>query len=275
MRTSKRLSRHIALLGACAMALVLSTGCTPVESFFAGGRAGETSEELRVLVPSVAGGGYDLTARTMVQALADEGTVDADVVVLPGSGGIVGLNRLALERGNPDLLMVMGLGVLGSLEILPSEHTLSDVTPIARLVEEPEAVLVPADSPYKTLADLTQSWVADPSSISIGGGSSEGGPDGLFRLLFARAVGVDPSLSPYRIYDGGGELLPALLTRQVDVAATGIGEYLDQIAAGTVRVLAVSSPERTPAVDAPTMAESGVDVTFTNWRGLMAPPRIE
>ncbi|XGU19459.1 hypothetical protein ACETU7_31605 [Rhodococcus sp. 3Y1] len=81
----------------------------PVESFFAGGRAGESSEELRVLVPSVAGGGYDLTARTMVQALADEGTVDADVVVLPGSGGIVGLNRLALESGNPDLLMVMGL----------------------------------------------------------------------------------------------------------------------------------------------------------------------
>ena len=105
---------------------------------------GESSEELRVLVPSVAGGGYDLTARTMVQALADEGTVDADVVVLPGSGGIVGLNRLALESGNPDLLMVMGLGVLGSLEILPSEHTLADVTPIARLVEEPEALLVPS-----------------------------------------------------------------------------------------------------------------------------------
>lgn len=208
MRTSKRLSRHIALLGACTMALVLSTGCTPVESFFAGGRAGESSEELRVLVPSVAGGGYDLTARTMVQALADEGTVDADVVVLPGSGGIVGLNRLALERGNPDLLMVMGLGVLGSLEILPSEHTLSDVTPIARLVEEPEAVLVPADSPYKTLADLTQAWVADPSSISIGGGSSEGGPDGLFRLLFARAVGVDPSRSPYRIYDAAANCFP-------------------------------------------------------------------
>ncbi|MET0798496.1 MAG: tripartite tricarboxylate transporter substrate binding protein, partial [Rhodococcus sp. (in: high G+C Gram-positive bacteria)] len=125
MKASKRLSRHIALLGACAMTLVLSTGCTPVESFFAGGRAGESSEELRVLVPSVAGGGYDLTARTMVQALADEETVDSDVVVLPGSGGIVGLNRLALESGNPDLLMVMGLGVLGSLEILPSEHTLA------------------------------------------------------------------------------------------------------------------------------------------------------
>ena len=161
-----------------------------------------------------------LTARTMVQALADEGTVDADVVVLPGSGGIVGLNRLALSKaGIPTYSWSWGLGVLGSLEILPSEHTLADVTPIARLVEEPEALLVPADSPYKTLADLTQAWVADPSSISIGGGSSEGGPDGLFRLLFARAVGVDPSRSPYRIYDGGGELLPALLTRQVDVAA--------------------------------------------------------
>ncbi|GAA3170141.1 tripartite tricarboxylate transporter substrate-binding protein [Rhodococcus baikonurensis] len=224
-------------------------------------------------MPSVAGGGYDLTARTMVQALADEGTVDSDVVVLPGSGGIVGLNRLALESGNPDLLMVMGLGVLGSLEILPSKHTLADVTPIARLVEEPEALLVPADSPYKTLAELTQAWVADPSSISIGGGSSEGGPDGLFRLLFARAVGIDPRF-PLPNLRRRRRTAPALLTRQVDVAATGIGEYLDQIAAGTVRVLAVSSPERTPAVDAPTMAESGVDVTFTNWRGLMAPPGL-
>ncbi|MCE4264368.1 tripartite tricarboxylate transporter substrate binding protein [Rhodococcus globerulus] len=274
MSASTRLSRHIALLAACAMALAAAIGCTPVESFLAGGQAGASSEELRILVPSVAGGGYDLTARTMVQALADEGTATADVVVLPGSGGIVGLNRLVLERGNPDLLMVMGLGVLGSVEILPSQHTLADATPIARLMDEPEAVLVPSDSPFTTLADLTSAWTQDPSSISIGGGSSEGGPDGLFRLLLARAVGVDPSLSPSRTYDGGGELLPALLTGQVDVAATGLGEYLDQIAAGTVRVLAVSSPQRSPAVDAPTLAELGVDVTFTNWRGLMAPPGL-
>jgi putative tricarboxylic transport membrane protein len=274
MSASTRLSRHIALLSACAMALVLAIGCTPVESFLTGGQAGGSSEELRILVPSVAGGGYDLTARTMVQALADEGAATADVVVLPGSGGVVGLNRLVLERGNPDLLMVMGLGVLGSVEILPSQHTLTDATPIARLMDEPEAVLVPADSPFTNLADLTSAWTQDPSSISIGGGSSEGGPDGLFRLLLARAVGVDPSLSPARTYDGGGELLPALLTGQVDVAATGLGEYLDQIAAGTVRVLAVSSPQRSPAVDAPTLAELGVDVIFTNWRGLMAPPGL-
>ncbi|MGG7102232.1 tripartite tricarboxylate transporter substrate binding protein [Rhodococcus sp. 24CO] len=274
MSASTRRSRYIALLAACATALAAAIGCTPVESFLAGGQAGGSSEELRILVPSVAGGGYDLTARTMVQAFADEGTATADVLVLPGSGGIVGLNRLVLERGNPDLLMVMGLGVLGSVEILPSQHTLADATPIARLMEEPEAVLVPSDSPFTTLADLTSAWTQDPSSISRGGGSSEGGPDGLFRLLLARAVGVDPALSPSRTYDGGGELLPALLTGQVDVAATGLGEYLDQIAAGTVRVLAVSSPQRSPAVDAPTLAELGVDVTFTNWRGLMAPPGL-
>lgn len=251
----------------CVSVAVLVGACGSEPAAFAGS---EGNERVRFVVPSDAGGGYDLTARTLTQALDGDGT-DYDVVVLPGSGGVVGLGRLALEDGNPDLAMVMGLGLIGALETTPSDHAISDVTPIAKLLEEPEVVLVPANSPLRSMADLVAAWTADPSGLSFAGGSAEGGPDGLFRILLARAIGVDASASPYRQFEGGGQLLPALLTGDVDVATTGVSEYLDQIDAGTVRALAISTADRAPVVDAPTARESGVDVVFANWRGILAP----
>ncbi|MGB7364869.1 MAG: tripartite tricarboxylate transporter substrate-binding protein [Rhodococcus sp. (in: high G+C Gram-positive bacteria)] len=229
---------------------------------------------LRVIAPAAAGGGYDMTARSLARAWAAAGVAVDDVLVLPGSGGVVGLNRLVLERGNDRLLLVMGLGLVGALATTPSRHRVEDATPLARLVTEPEAVLVPASSPLRTLPDLVDLWREDPAALQFAGGSAEGGPDGLFRIQLARAVGVDPGASEYRSYDGGGDLLPALLTGQVDVATTGISEYLDQIASGTVRVLAVSGAQRVRGIDAPTVREQGVDLVFDNWRGILAPPGL-
>lgn len=259
----------------CVAVAVLVGACSSEPAVFAGA---DGTPRVQLVVPSDAGGGYDLTARNLTQALGSgtPGSTDPDydVVVLPGSGGIVGLGRLTLERGNPDLAMVMGLGLIGALETTESDNSLSEATPVAKLLEEPEVVLVPANSPLRTMNDLVDAWRADPSALSFAGGSAEGGPDGLFRILLARAIGVDPSASKYRQYEGGGQLLPALLTGDVDVATTGVSEYLDQISAGTVRALAISTDERVPVVDAPTAREAGVDVVFANWRGLLAPPGI-
>ncbi len=254
--------------------------CSSEPAVFSGS---DGNERVRFLVPSDAGGGYDLTARTLAQALQSDAvqsssasTADTsyDVVVLPGSGGIVGLGRLALERSKPDLAMVMGLGLIGALDSADTDRSMSDVTPVAKLLEEPVAVLVPANSPFRTMSDLITAWRANPSELAFAGGSAEGGADGLFRTLLAREIGVDPAASTYLQFDGGGQLLPALLTGDVDVATTGVSEYLDQISAGTVRALAVSTAERVPVVDAPTAREAGVDVVFTNWRGLLAPPGL-
>ncbi|MGB3370678.1 MAG: tripartite tricarboxylate transporter substrate-binding protein [Rhodococcus sp. (in: high G+C Gram-positive bacteria)] len=254
----------------CVSVAVLVGACGSEPAVFAGSAA---NERVRFVVPSDAGGGYDLTARNLTQALASDGT-DFDVVVLPGSGGVVGLGRLALESGDPDLAMVMGLGLIGALETTDSDRTIADVTPVAKLLEEPEVVLVPDNSTLRTMDDLVSAWRANPAELSFAGGSAEGGADGLFRILLARAIGVDASASKYRQFEGGGQLLPALLTGEVDVATTGVSEYLDQIAAGTVRALAISTAERIPVVDAPTAREAGVDVVFANWRGLLAPPGL-
>jgi putative tricarboxylic transport membrane protein len=191
-----------------------------------------------------------------------------------GAGGTVAMARLMNEAGNDDLMMMMGLGVVGAGYTNGSTARVSDATALARMVEEQEGILVPADSPLRTVDDFVAAWRADPSAITIGGGSSPGGPDHLFPMETARAVGVDPKAVNFVSYDGGGDLLTALLGEKITAGTSGLGEYVDQIEAGQVRVLAVSGNERVPGIDAPTLREAGIDLTFTNWRGILAPPGI-
>ncbi len=110
--------------------------------------------------------------------------------------------------------------------------------------------------------------------MTIGGGSAPGGPDHLFPMQLAAKVGIDPREVNYIEYDGGGPLTTALLGEKIDVGMSGLGEFEGQIEDGSLRVLAVSGAERLDTVDAPTLTESGVDLVFTNWRGVLAPPGI-
>ncbi|QNJ91240.1 tripartite tricarboxylate transporter substrate binding protein [Mycolicibacterium fluoranthenivorans] len=252
-----------------AVALLL-TACGVTRGEQAGGL-----HRLRMMVPNSPGGGYDLTARTAVKIMEDRDiTGRVEVFNVIGAGGTVAMARLMNERGNGDLMMMMGLGVVGAVYTNGSSARASNATALAKMVEEQEGILVPADSPFKTVQDMVAAWKADPAKVTIGGGSSPGGPDHLFPMETARAVGVDPRKVNFITYDGGGDLLTALLGKKVAVGTSGLGEYVDQIEAGQVRVLAVSGTERVEGVDAPTLTEAGINLTFTNWRGVLAPPGI-
>ncbi|GAA4419034.1 tripartite tricarboxylate transporter substrate binding protein [Actinokineospora soli] len=230
---------------------------------------------LRVLVPNSPGGGYDVTARTAAKAAEEADLASAvEVFNLPGAGGTVGLGRLVNERGNGKLVMSMGLGVVGSVYTNKSPSSLADTTPIAKLIEEPDIVVVAKDSPYSDIGELLAAWKAKPGALPVGGGSSPGGPDHLAPMLMAQAVDLAPKSVNYVPFDGGGELLASVLGGKVAFGVSGVGEYRDQIQAGELRVLAVTGPRRIPGIDAPTLQESGVDVAFTNWRGVVAPPGI-
>ncbi|UXA16204.1 tripartite tricarboxylate transporter substrate binding protein [Mycobacterium sp. SMC-4] len=230
---------------------------------------------LRMMVPNSPGGGYDLTARTAVKIMEeDDITGRVEVFNVIGAGGTVAMARLMNERGNGDLMMMMGLGVVGAVYTNGSKARVSDATALAKVVEEQEGILVPAGSPFQTVQDFVAAWRADPAAVTIGGGSNPGGPDHLFPMETAKAVGVDPALVNFVSYDGGGDLLTALLGNKISAGTSGLGEYVDQIEAGQVRVLAVSGSERVEGVDAPTLTEAGIDLTFTNWRGVLAPPGI-
>ncbi|UJW34015.1 tripartite tricarboxylate transporter substrate binding protein [Saccharothrix sp. AJ9571] len=236
---------------------------------------GDQIRNFRVMVPNSPGGGYDITARTAVKAIEEAGlNGSTEVFNLPGAGGTVGLGRLVNERGNGKLAMSMGLGVVGAVYTNRSPSSLQDTTPIAKLTEESDVVVVGKDSPYQNIGQLIEAWKANPGAVPVGGGSAPGGPDHLAPMLMAKAAGIAPATVNYVPFDGGGELMASVLGGKVGFGVSGVGETRDQIEAGELRALAVTSPQRVPGMDAPTLQESGVDVSFTNWRGIVAPPGI-
>jgi putative tricarboxylic transport membrane protein len=268
--TRHRWRRGAAVMTAVLLAATIATGCGVTRGDDPSGM-----HRLRMMVPNSPGGGYDLTARVAVKIMEDDDiTGRVEVFNVLGAGGTVAMARLMNERGNDDLMMTMGLGVVGATYTNGSNIKASDATAIAKLIEDPGAIFVPADSPFKTVQDFVAAWKSDPSTVTIGGGSSPGGPDHLFPMELAKAVGVDPKSVNFVTYDGGGDLLTALLGKKVTVGTSSPGELIDQIEAGQLRVLGVSSEERVEGVDAPTLKEVGIDVTFANWRGVLAPPGI-
>jgi putative tricarboxylic transport membrane protein len=252
---------------ALALATILAVGPVAAQPAF---------EQLRIVAPAAPGGGWDQTARAMQQALLRAGIVTTPVVEnVPGAAGTIGLARfIGAERGNGDALLVSGLIMLGGIVTHDSPVTLADVTPIARLTGEYEVLTVPAASPFRTLDDLLHAFKERPESISWGGGSA-GGSDEILAGLIASALGVEPRRVNYIAFSGGGEALAAILGGQVSVGVNGLAEFAAQLEAGTVRVLAISSAERLPGVDAPTLREQGVDVELENWRSIVAPPGID
>ena len=263
----------VAALAALSMAGLAACGTTAKSG--SGGESAADPTDLRIMVPNSPGGGYDTTARISAKVLDQEDiSKNVEVYNVDGAGGTVGLAKLVNSKGDGQQTMLMGLGVVGSQFTNKSAKTLNDTTPIARLIEEAGAVVVSKDSPYKTLPQLIKAWKANPSKVTVGGGSSPGGPDHLLPMELAKEVGINPTKVNFVSYDGGGDLLPAILGNKLDFAVSGYTEFLSEIDNGDVRVLGVSSAKRVPVVDAPTFKEQGVDLTFTNWRGLVAPPGI-
>lgn len=246
-----RLRTPLALLGSALLVLV----GPPLLTAGSGDDTGTQIPGLRFMVPNTPGGGYDITARTLAKNAEDAGlTHNIEVFNLPGAGGTVGLTRLVGEHGNGKLAMSMGLGVVGAVHTNKSPKTLADTTPIARITEESDIVVVGKNSPYRTIADLLTAWKKDPAKVPVGGGSSPGGPDHLAPMLMAKAAGIAPRTVNYVPFDGGGELLASILGDKVAFGVSGLGEYLDQIKAGELRLLAVTGPERIPGLDAPPCA---------------------
>jgi putative tricarboxylic transport membrane protein len=232
------------------------------------------TELISIMAPASPGGGWDLTARAMQTALQTTTGQNVEVYNVPGAGGTVGLAEFISNRaGDPHQMMVMGLVMVGAIETNQSAVTLAEVTPLASLTTEWEAIVVPANSEIQDLGQLIEAFQADPASVSWAGGSA-GGTDHILVGLIAQAAGVDPAGINYVAHAGGGEALAAILSRAVTAGVSGLSEFRDQVEAGQLRLLAVSSDSRLEGVDAPTLQEGGVDVVLANWRAVVGPPNL-
>ncbi|SDU98553.1 putative tricarboxylic transport membrane protein [Microlunatus sagamiharensis] len=262
------LSRRGFLAGALGTTALAATGCAGTVA-----KPGDLSR-LRIMAPASPGGGWDTTARLLQRVIRSAGLArNVQVFNVEGAGGTIGLGQLARESDDA-LLMMMGLVMVGAIETNESPVGLGDVTPVARVIGEPEIVVAPAASPYASLAEFVEAWRKDPRSLPIAGGSA-GGTDQVLAGLLAQAGDVDPKQINYIAYSGGGQSLAALLGNQVAAGISGVGEYGEQVLSGDLKGWAVSGERRSAQVpDVPTLTEAGFDLVVSNWRGLMTHPDI-
>ena len=195
---------------------------------------------------------------------------------MSGGGGGKALNHLisTARRQHGTLLVNSTPIIIRSLQgVFP--QSFRDTTPIAAVIADYAAFVVPTKSKYQSWKDVIADFSKDPSSVKIAGGSVKGSMDHLVPAMAVEAAGQDPLKLVYVPYDAGGKAMAGLLSGDTQVLSTGFSEALGLARQGEVRILAVTSEERlAQAPEVPTLMELGYNVSFANWRGFFGAPGL-
>ncbi len=255
-------------LSAALASLQLALGCVLAPPALA-------ADSFNVLIGGSAGGGYDQTGRAFGKGLQDAGVADnVAYEIKAGAGGTLALAQfVSTRKGDPNALLVAGAVMVGATLQNETKNTLSDATPIARLIAEYNVFVVPASSPIKTMKDAVELLKKDPSSVKWGGGSS-GSIDHISVALIARSVGVDVAKVAYVPFKSGTEVAEAVNKGQITIGTSGFAEFESLVQSGQLRAIGFTAPTRQKGVNVPTLMEQGIDVEIGNWRGIYAAPGI-
>ena len=234
-------------------------------------------EEIHFLIPGGAGGGWDGTARGVGKTLLDTGLIEeVSYENMSGGGGGKAINHLiSTAHRQQNTLMVNSTPIIIRSLTGVFPQSFRDLTPIASVIADYAALVVPKNSKYESLTQLIDDFKKDPRSVKIAGGSVKGGMDHLVPAMILQAAGEDPLKLTYIPYDAGGKAMAGLLSGDTQALSTGFGEAVGLARQGEVRILAVTAEERLSAApDVPTVKELGYDMTFANWRGFFGAPGI-
>lgn len=233
---------------------------------------------IEIIAPAGPGGGWDLLARSIQQALTEEKLVDQPVLVTnkPGGGGATGWTYLKGKAGQGEFLAANSPLILQNNILGKSELTYKDFMALANLMTEWEVVAVKADAPWKDGKSFFEALKKDPGSMHVGVGPALGNDDHIQFLTLTKAFGADPKAVKFVVYPNtAAEQIPALLGGHIKAITISMAEVLEQVKAGNIRLLGVSSPARVPEISSvPTWKEQGVDFVFPHWRGVMAAPGL-
>lgn len=225
-------------------------------------------ENVRMIVPFSAGGGSDLAGRAIASGLEEVTGSTVTVENLTGGDGAVGYSELLASNGDPGVLLASETALMTLPLAQDVEFTYKDFTPIMKLGDDYNVMMVRADSPHETCMDVVDEAKKGGMITGISGAT---GPEfiawGLIEDQF------DVTFEPV-VFESGAEVTAALMGDHIDVAMTNPGEALGQFESGDLKPLCVLAPDRytyEALADVPTGVEQGVDVTFAQWRGFIAP----
>ena len=236
-----------------------------------------STESIHFLIPGGAGGGWDGTARGTGEALTKSGILETvSYENMSGGGGGKAIAHLieTAEQAQNTLMVNSTPIVIRSLsKVFP--QSFRDLTPIAAIIGDYAAFVVPANSKYTSFTQVVADYNKNPRSIAVAGGSARGSMDHLVAAMAFKAAGGEPKRVKYVAYDAGGKAMAGILSGEAHLLSTGFSEALALKNAGEVRILAMTGDKRSPsAPDVPTLKELGYETTFVNWRGFFAAPGV-
>ncbi|WP_105383099.1 tripartite tricarboxylate transporter substrate binding protein [Neorhizobium alkalisoli] len=223
---------------------------------------------IQMIVAFAPGGSTDVMARALEPFLEKE--LGADIVIenRPGASGEIAYTALA--KAKPDGYTFSYINTPGYLSMQVQRKLGYDpksIKPIARIVDDPSAIVVPANSPIKTVKDFVEAAKAKPGTISFAS-SGVGTDDHLAIILLGAATGTTFTHIPF---SGAGETRTAILGSQVSGGGLNISEFAGNDTSG-LRMVAHFGSERSPQLpDVPTAKEQGFEVEMTSERGIAAP----
>ncbi len=239
--------------------------------------AASAASAYECIAPANPGGGWDFTCRTIGKIMYDIGVVDEPIQVtnMAGGGGGLAFSMVVTERNtDPDLIVAASSATTTRLaQNAYAGMTADMVRFVGAIGIDPGMIAVAADSPYKSLNDLVDAIIADPSSVAFAGGSAVGGFDHMKPLMVLQRAGfTDITKVKYIGLDGGGDAITQTIGGFTQAVTGDLSEVVGFLKSGDMRVLAVLTDERVPGFeDIPTAKEQGFDVVAGNWRGLYIP----
>ncbi len=236
------------------------------------------TKPITLVAPYGPGGASDLASRTLAAAVPDYIGQPVLVINRTGAGGVTGSTFVKQSRPDGYTLLLARVGSQGVTPALNATipYKWDDFTFLGLLELNPYVFVVRSESEYQTFAQLVDAIKANPGKLSF----STSGPGTILnmgpQMLFA-AAGLDSSAARMIPYKGGGGAKTALLGGHVDFLGINLAPVLDQIQAGQLRALAVTTEDRFPAIpDVPTVKEVGYPElgAVIGWSGLWGPPGL-
>src|SRR5215213_9387345 len=257
--------KRTSLLAATAV-LLLSAGRGPAVAEW------KPTQPIELVVHGGPGSGNDVMARQIVTIMEQEKLLPVRVQVAnkTGGGSTTASAYMASKKGDPNTIAIFTVvWVVDPLTQEAAKVTLTDLTPITRLVTEPALAVVKADSPFKTMGDFLKAAKDKPGTLKQSGGSITS-RDNIVRQLLMKQTGGQWS---FISFSGGGERIAALLGGHVDLMIMDPSEAGEQVKAGKLRVIAQIGEERLQEFkDVPTLTEQGFKIPdVPQTRGIVGP----
>ena len=256
------------IINASVVALGIVMASMPVHAEYAAG------DEIAVLQGFKAGGGSDALAQLTQPFLTKLLGVDMVNQYIPGAAGAIAWTRLAKQSKNDGAtISITNTPMLVTNYIMNDAITYSidELTPIANVVTDPGIIVVPGDSPFKTVEDLFAAAKKTPGRITVGN-SGVGGDDFFSAILVEKAAGVKFQSVPFQ---GDGPSATAAMGGKIDASFNNLGNVYGFVKSGDLRALAIFTKERVDFLpDVPTLMEKGMNVVAGSSRGYSAPAGI-